>query len=61
MECGCLPGTPGRNRYGADPLNPMEIADVFDGPAPIPNFAPPADAGPALPSGFGVTAKDRLG
>lgn len=58
VECGCLSGTHGRNRYGADPLNPLDIVDVFDGPAPVPG---PTRAEPRLPSSFGVTSQDRLG
>ena len=54
-ECGCLAGTRGHNRYGADPLNPLGIADVFD--APVPGRA----AEPRMAPGFGVTAQDRLG
>ena len=59
IECGCLAGTRGRNRYGADPLNPLEIADVFDGPPSSPG-PDGIVAEPRLSSGFGVTPADRL-
>lgn len=29
VECGCLPGTPGANRYGASPDGPAEVAATF--------------------------------
>lgn len=61
IECGCMAGTRGRNRYGADPLNPLEIADVFDGPASVASLDGAAAGEPRLAPGFGVTPADRLG
>ena len=60
VECGCLSGTPRRNRYGADPLNPLDIADVFEGPAPVPTPSRVV-AEPQMPPSCGVTSQDRLG
>lgn len=55
VECGFLPGTHGRNRFGSDPLNPEDdILTVFDAPA----LAPLAE--PILPTRLGATPQDRM-
>ena len=58
IECGCLAGKPGRNRFGADPHNPEEdIVDVF-GPARTP--LPQVGQEPRLAPDVSIRLKDRL-